>query len=404
MFLDALTHNSNKYRQVIFLAWIVILFNSCNEGMEDLIPAVSPIPEPSISTSIAPIPSNEPVSPTPQLTPVLSVSPSPSVTTTPVPSPTASPTPDSDGVFKELTDASCIDGNFKMELPDRSVDYASMIEKVLKSKSPTKYQMVNFTLGALTEGYPYALEFVEPNRCAYNWWWDDNLECKSSNLDCSKPNYGWENNYGLIVHECHHFRQDQSRYFLAQDQYMPTPKNRYFPRNELTKDRFHMEFPEAAANSTYFNVDSVTGHQDIDSMYDEWVSYIHSVAIEYQLYDAHRDSKSEFHIQHMLNFAWAAPRYYLWAKENRPNDFEKLINEKGLRETTLTFWGATLFLFDAFDNNTSWDPEDGQYYNPNPGSPYFWNVDETRYIDLMRHPDLLAMMNDIRQAHGCDGL
>ena len=377
-------------------------------------PTVAPTATPTVTPTATPT-----TTPTPTVTPTATptITPSPTPTATPIPTDAPEP-PDPNGVFSELTNSSCIDGQFSMQLPDRSIDYSEMIEKVTADKNPTKYQMVDFSLEVLEKGYPYALKFVNNNRCVYRWWWDGRQSndpdnpCQDANKDCTQPQYGWENNLGLIIHECHHTDKPVRKYMLAEGYELSEPKPRprqdgfgfppsYFPRNELTQDRFHNEFPDAAANDTYFNVGSVTGGQDINSMYDEWASYIHSVAAEYQLYEAHPDSKSEYHIQHMLNFAWAAPRYYLWAKENHPTQFEQLMEDEGLRETTLILWAATFYFYDAFNNNTSWNPEDGHYYNPRPDSPYLYNVDETRYIDLIKHPDLLDMMDEIRAKHGC---
>lgn len=347
------------------------LLAACNSDDEEMpqssgvnIPVATPVASPSASA--------------PPQTPIQ----------TPIQTPTSTPIPiaDPNGVFKQLTDASCSDGQFpkgENVLPRLdSEHYAPLIDAVLESQSPTKQDMVDFTLAVLSHGYPYMHDVVTNKAqpaCEADWWWGNK--------------YGWENNHGLIVHECGHEADGFSNYYLAEGYDLPQPSNDYFWRQEITGDKFHNNIPDAPANSTYFDVGSTTGDQGIKTMFDEWTQYIHSVAADYQLYDAHAAAKRSYYLEYALNFAWAAPRYFLWARNNHSDAYASMMNDPDVREATLVLWGATFYFYDAFNNNTTWSP----------------TLNETRYLNEInlvtdQGTELLDMMNEIRRTHGCDGI
>ncbi|GLS27008.1 PPC domain-containing protein [Marinibactrum halimedae] len=287
------------------------------------------------------------------------------------------PTPG--GMFEEFTNASCTDGQYQLTLPSLEVDYQSMINEV--EGNETKAGIVEFTRKALSQGYPYMYDVVtqkaQPN-CIEDWWWDDGSP--------NNPEYGWETNYGLIVHECGHEANGFSNYYVSEGYNLQQPRRDYFPRQEISRDPFHDNL-DGDANSTYFNYGSTTGDQGIQTMYDEWTEYFHSVAADYQFYDI---TGTQYHVNYLLNFAWAAPRYLLWAKQNHPQDFEHMMNDFNVREDTLVLWGATFALLDALNNNTSWSPS----------TKHQAYLDEIR-INTSEGQVLLDMIDEVRAAHGC---
>ena len=312
----------------------------------------------------------------------------PAITPTPPTNPTITPLPPipSGDTFTEFTDPSCNDGQYRLVLPRLDLDYSSLISDVRQNE--TKPGIVAFTKEVLSRGYPYMYDVIankaEPN-CFEDWWWD-------KDGDPNNPKYGWENNHGLIVHECGHEANGFDHLFISDGYDLRQPPNDYFHRREITEDEFHNNI-NGAINSTYLSPDTPVSAQGLQTSLDEWTEYIHSVMAEYQLYES---GGSEYHVKYLLNWAWFAPRYFLWAKNNYPNFYAEMMHQDDghiVRESVLTLWGATWALYDAFEQNTSWSP----------------SAEHMSYLDQIRiitndGPVLLDMMNEIRQAHGCLGI
>ncbi len=291
---------------------------------------------------------------------------------------------DREGTFGEFTDESCTDGQYEETLPDLTVDISNYIDEVANARNPEPQFVADTLMSVLNAAYPYGAFIVResPNfdregNCALAW---------------ASEGYGWHNSWGLAIHECGHaldayHNWPVATYFMAENYELPEPRGFYFPRSNITADRFHNTISDAAANSTYFDLDSVTGHQGLRSMYDEWAQYVHSVALDYLLYP-HPQARRDYYVEYMLNFAWAAQRYLLWAKEELPSDFQTMMDNYDLRQATLALWGQTFTYYDAYANNVGWTPSEN----------------ETRYLEAMREPDLLEVINDVRKAHSCSGL
>lgn len=137
---------------------------------------------------------------------------------------------------------------------------------------------------------------------------------------------------------------------------------------------FHDTIPDAAANMTDFDVGSSTGAQGIITMYDEWTQYNHNMPMMYLLH-AYDSTRSDFYVEYALNFAWAAPRYFWWAKDNHPDDFQAMMASEVVREATLTLWGQTMLYYDAYSRDTDWTP----------------STDEERYLEAMLEVDSVSI-------------
>ena len=332
----------------------------------------TPIPTTTATPTVTPT-STPTVTTTPAITPTVTATP----TTTPTSDPTQTPVPN--GQFTVQTDPSCTDGQYSETLPDQSANIGPIVSSIDSMEDPGAQVIADHLMQVLDLAYPYGAFIVRESpdfdrsfNCAFNW---------------SNKGYGWETSWGLAIHECGHALDGFSKYYMSTNYELNQPANDYFWRQELTGDPYHNTIPDASANSTYFDVGSVTGDQGIQTMYDEWAQYVHSVALDYLLYPT-PESNTTYQIEYMLNFAWAAPRYFLWAKNNHPDDFNSMMNSFDVREATLAIWGQTWLYYDAFANNTTWTP----------------TRNETRYIDAINHPDLQAMMNEIRVKHGCEGI
>ena len=59
-----------------------------------------------------------------------------------------------------------------------------------------------------------------------------------------------------------------------------------------------------------------------------------------------------------------------------------------VRTVILTLWGQTLLYYDALARDTDWSP----------------GAKHTQFIEALRDPAIVGMMNDLRKAQGCKGI
>ncbi|WP_394200610.1 hypothetical protein [Marinagarivorans algicola] len=284
-----------------------------------------------------------------------------------------------DGPFQANTDPSCSDGRYTEELPDVSADIDHLINDFYALDNPTTEQMAQVQLDVFDIAYPHGA-YILRNSPGF----DGAGRCDLTFSDVEK--FGTTSPWNFAIHECGHALDfERDTYFLSSNYETPIPTNDYFGRGEITKDRFHNDIPDAFANSTYFEDSSAK--QGIHTTYSEWSQYTHSVAVNYLLW---RFPKLEydFDTRAMLNFMWAAQRYWLWAKEQRPQDYTAMLNDEKLREATLLLWGQSWLYYDALGKNTTWQETDKHL----------------QYINAMKRPELLAVLNEVRIKHGCIGL
>ena len=280
-------------------------------------------------------------------------------------------------LFAEFTDPQCTDGQYCEVLPDVSVSIAGWVSQL--EPEPPASQATPIALEMLDATWPFASDILR-----------NDLSCADTYMTGS--GWGWYNNVGLAVHECGHMWdldwQQGWTYHMSKDHHLAIPDNDYFPRAEIFNDQYSAAIPDAAAND-YFKPGEATSDQGIQTMFDEWAQYIHSVALSYLFCrDLPFDDLKDFDMGFMLHFAWAAPRYFVWAENHHPGDFANMMGDANVREAMLALWGQTMLYYDAFSAHPEWTP----------------SATETQYFDAMRHPDLLDMVDRIREAHGCPGI
>lgn len=280
-------------------------------------------------------------------------------------------------VYAELTDPQCTDGQYCEVLPNLTVDISGWVAQL--EPEPPASQATPIALAMLDATWPFGADILRSD-----------LSCADEYMGYA--GWGWYNNIGLAVHECGHMWdldwQKGWTYHMSKDYHLPIPDSDYFPRKEIFSDSYSSAIPDAAAND-YFKPGEVTSDQGLQTMFDEWSQYVHSVALSYLLCSKLPfDELKDFDMGFMLHFAWAAPRYFLWAEQNHPSDFADMMGDFNVREAMLALWGQTMLYYDAFSAHPEWTP----------------STTETRYFDAIRHPDLRNMMNRVRKAHGCPGI
>ncbi len=277
----------------------------------------------------------------------------------------------------ELTDPSCLDGRYCETLPDREQDIDGLVD-ALNAATETD-EKVAFAAEILSLGYPFGLEIIESADAGCHAMWADALGPDWPNVTAAIE---------FAVHECGHgWDFGSGAYQISDDVFVPVPDRDYFARSEITADAHHGRIPDAAANDVYFDPGTLSSDQGIQTTLSEWTQYNHDLATAYLLH-RERDGQWSYEMQLALNFAWALPRYLAWAKQNHPEDYAHMLEDENVRASILTLWGQTVLYYERFARDTPWSPAD----------------DHTQYIEAIRDPELQQVMDEVRLAHGCDGL
>ena len=282
------------------------------------------------------------------------------------------PTCASAGVISaELTDPTCDDGKYCEQLPDLTVDIGPLVSDLKKATELSEMTRLGLELLDASWSFGGAYLHAAGKECHERW-----------------ANDSWGPLVGLAfaLHECGHGQDFDSSYAYepSAGYSLPVPKEDYFGRGEITADAFHSQIPDAAANDTYF-VGSIS-EQGIQTTFSEWSQYNHDLGLMYTLQKYEPSFGHE--VELALNFAWAAPRYLLWARDKHKKDYDSMMADPEVRTVILTLWGQTLLYYDALARDTDWSP----------------GAKHTQFIEALRDPAIVGMMNDLRKAQGCKGI
>lgn len=160
-----------------------------------------------------------------------------------------------------------------------------------------------------------------------------------------------------------------------------------FARSLLNTDPYAALLPDDFYKDVYLDGDPDdqrfdSGDQGFNSVLEEAVQYVNSLATDYHL----RDRLGGFSItakDGILTFLWYIQRYLRMARLEYPAAYSRLTNDTCWREAILTTWGrAWLYLELARDNRNL-------------------GIDADTIEDLVRDPTLLDEIARLRGAHGC---
>ena len=87
------------------------------------------------------------------------------------------------------------------------------------------------------------------------------------------------------------------------------------------------------------------GDQGFNSVMEETVQYVNSLAVGYAFQDFYERTVSER--DGLLTFLWYVGRYLRYGRDNYPDAYQWVLNDACYREAILTVWGRAWLYLDA---------------------------------------------------------
>ena len=204
-----------------------------------------------------------------------------------------------------------------------------------------------------------------------------------------------------VVHECGHFLDIElggwtsDVFVLTEDltlQCEGGDKFEYggntFVRSELMNDTFASLRPmcedgQWGGCDSYADVYLVgdSGNQGFNTVMEEVVQYINSLATGYAFHDQSNWTVSQK--DGILTFLWYMQRYLYLARTQYPETHSFILGNACYRELILTAWGRAWLYLDVTDAYPKLGMEDDLLK------------------ELVMAPELLAEIQSVREAHGC---
>ena len=297
----------------------------------------------------------------------------------------------------ELVDPNCIDGQYTETLPPVDADISTLIA----GYSPDNYK--DFILDVLEARYPVGAYIV-----------DGALE-NSSMGDCidfflrgnDTPSDIFRQ-LSVFVHECGHFWDieeggfSDATYIFTPDLWLTCSQGDTtsrggvtFARSLLNGDDYAELRPPCGGGfggcdsyaDIYLDGDPFDGNfdggdQGFNSVIEEAVQYVNSLATGYAFADQLSGSVSER--DGILTFLWWVQRYLRLARLEFPDAHEALLDDPCWREAILTLWGRAWLYLEATDGMGN------------------LSIEGDLILPLVEDPDLLGEIQLVRDAEGCD--
>lgn len=256
--------------------------------------------------------------------------------------------------FTGNVDPACIDGMYTEELPTQD-DISPFIASYSSANARGFYE------GILDERYPMGAKLV--------------AEADATRFDCVEAFKGGAttadqalDRLGVVVHECGHF-YDIDRSGFDGSHYAITPTLSFqcargdttsrggetFERSRIAQDMFSVMRPacQQGRGCDFYSPVYLDGNPDDDmfeggdqgynSVLEEAVQYVNSLATGYAFRDTYTSSVSDR--DGILTFLWYIGRYLHMARTQYPAAYAHLSQDACWRQATLTVWGrAWLFL------------------------------------------------------------
>lgn len=288
-------------------------------------------------------------------------------------------------------DPGCLDGQYTETLPTPNVSIDAV-------KSGYSVQSLNqFILDVLGLRYPNGAYIV-----------NQALTSGSSLGDCVAY-FAYDTStadkvigtLSTVVHECGHFLDIELGGWTS-DAYVITENNTLqceggdkieyggntFVRSELMNDDYAHLRPICADGQwggcdSYADVYLVgdSGNQGFNTLMEEAVQYVNSLATGYAFNDQSAWTVSEK--DGIMTFLWYIERYLHLARTQYPETHSFILGNACFRELILTVWGRAWLYLDVTDPF------------PNLG------MEDDLIEELVMAPELLAEIQSVRDAHGC---
>jgi len=311
---------------------------------------------------------------------------------------TASPMPPA----AQEVDPGCVDGKYTEDLPVPSAGIDDLIEAY------TPDEVLSFIIGALERRYPVGAEVLKGGLSAKNsaFGIGDCVEQFLHNRDTASQVIS---SLSTLVHECGH-GYDISLGGFSGAAYFFTPETQFtcqggsipdfggktFARSLIMQDEYAalhtpcLAFGDKNCDDTYAAIylngdpedgEFESGDQGFDTLLEETVQYVNSLATDYAFSEYVMGSVSAR--DGLLTFLWYVERYLRMARLEHPDVYAHLIGDSCWRQAMLTTWGrAWLFLSLTEDMGSL-------------------GIDDAKLINLVRTPELLDEIRLVREAEGC---
>lgn len=302
----------------------------------------------------------------------------------------------SDGLTDGSTDGTgtCVDETYAEALPPKDAPLTDLLADYSSAAAS------DFILEVLERRYPIGKHLVEGG-LEY-----EAHDCIEKFLRTKTTGKAVIGQLSTIVHECgHSFDVDQSSfsgatYVIRDDLRLECPgasfagQDASFARSLIKADPYAGERPPCNGGGSgcdiyadlYLdgdpeNAQFEVGDQGFDTVIEEAVQYVNSLATGYAFSDHYQGMVSER--DGILTFLWYMERYLRLARTDHPDVHAFLLGNACWRDAILTVWGRAWLYLDA----TADDPSLG--------------IHDDAIMKLVKTPELLDEIEAVRVASGC---
>lgn len=297
----------------------------------------------------------------------------------------------------DYVETSCIDGDYTERLPDPTADISDEIA-AFSSNAPAA-----FLVSALEKRYPTGAVLLQGG-----------MESEAFGIDCiqafTTPTQrgsaaGMLEATSLLVHECGHFYDIElggfttAAYVITEDLTLTcgggsmnsTPARSYINEDAWSADRPPCSTSGRPCDSyadIYLDGDPRDGgfdggDQGLDTVIEEAVQYINSLASDWVMQDQRGAGTSISARDGILTFLWYIERYLAHMRVNTPGVYQTILDTPCWREAILTVWGRAWLYLDATSGISG------------------LGIDDSAILTLVQTPELLEEIQRVRDAEGC---
>jgi len=307
--------------------------------------------------------------------------------------------PSSDPVESSYLDEDCLDGQYSESLPIPNAD----IQPYINTYDPNNH--IGFIYDVLEARYPIGAYILDGGLTSEGPF---SGNCVDLFLHNKSTPSAVIDSMTTLVHECGHFFDintggwGESVYiitdelmFTCQDGSIEEYGGKTFARSMINNDEFAELHPPCAhftdqgcdsyaaiyLNGDPNNSDFESGDQGFDSLHEETVQYVNSIATAYALEDQYSYSSSQR--DGILTFLWYTMRYLRMARLEHPQAYSLISENSCWREAILTVWGRAWLYLELSKNSST------------------LGINDDFLETLVNDPILLEEIQRLRDLQGC---